>query len=575
MQEHIKISNTPPRVQYVGDGGQTEFFFAFAIFKPEHIEVFLDGERHFGGITVLGAGESAGGSVVLDQAPGEGVLVTLRRRIAVERTTDFQPAGAFSARLINDELDYLTAALQQVAADAETSLRLAASDPVVDMTLPAVPARADRVLAFDGDGRPKPESRDEFAVSIRHGKLGGLDGDDHAQYLTALRADAWMATKSLDDLRDGLAAKRYTCKEKSKLAGLPAEAEANPPRVSEAEKLSGSEWEPRTFSPRDVVDMARRFAGGTSGGSGVSVHAMLVGLSADDHLQYLTPERADAWLTGKTADALPDGGTNRYMRLTGSGTGETAARADHDHAGAYEPAFAKNTAFNRNFGSGPDDVAAGDHGHDAASIATGVIAPARLPVLAGDAGAGGRPGMAPAPVTGDAAAGRFLAADATWRVPVMQGAIARGASFPLSPAAGDAVYRTDLGGLFFYDGTRRKWLGELESDGAGFSGDHGNVYLRRFNGGDMSATNGILLPFDATIVGLSMVWTPARAGNVHIIRNGLALATLSFPATATSVASMDLNVDFAAGGILAFSTSDHASGLTAPQLRCWWRRREA
>lgn len=575
MQEHIKITSTPPRIQYVGDGAQRKFFFPFAIFRPEHVEVFVDGQRYAGGMTVQGAGESAGGSVILDEAPGEGVLVTLRRRIAVERTTDFQPAGAFSARLINDELDYLTAALQQVAADAETSLRLAATEPVVDMTLPAAPARADRILAFDGDGRPKAESRDEVAGSIKHAKLRGLDGDDHPHYLTVPRADAWMATKSLDDLREGLAAKRYTSQEKSKLVRLPADAEANPPRVSEGEKLAGSEWEPRTFSPRDVVDLVNRFAaGGSGGGSGVSVHAMLVGLSADDHLQYLTADRAEVWLAGKTADDLADGAANRYMRLAGSGSEESAARADHDHDGAYEPAFAKNTAFNRDFGPGADDVAAGSHGHDAAAIATGVIAPARLPLLAGDAGAGGQQGAVPAPVAGDAEAGKFLAADATWRVPVLPGGLGRGTAFPPSPAAGDAVYRTDLGCLFFYDGVRLKWLGELESDGAGFSGDHGNVYLRRFNGGDMSASAGILIPYDATIVGLSMVWTPARAGNVHIVRNGVTLATLPFSA-ATSVASMDLNVDFASGGILAFSTSGHTSALTSPQLRCWWRRRAA
>ncbi|HSO41259.1 MAG TPA: hypothetical protein VLR47_00185 [Rhodospirillales bacterium] len=239
MQEHIKITSTPPRIQYVGDGAQREFFFPFAIFKPEHLEVFLDGQRLAAGMTVLGAGETAGGSVILDAAPDEGMLVTVRRRIAVERTTDFQPAGAFSARLINDEFDYLTAALQQVAADAETSLRLAATEPVVDMTLPGVPARAGRMLAFDGLGRPLPESRDEVAGQLRHGKLRGLDGDDHSLYLTIERADAWMATKSLDDLRDGFSAKRYTTQEKGKLARLPGDAEANPPRVSEVESSLG------------------------------------------------------------------------------------------------------------------------------------------------------------------------------------------------------------------------------------------------------------------------------------------------------------------------------------------------
>jgi hypothetical protein len=582
MQEHIKITAAPPRIQYVGDGSQREFFFPFAIFRPEHVEVFLDGEQLASGMTVLGAGESAGGSVILDAAPAEGVLVTVRRRIAVERTTDFQPAGAFSARLINDEFDYLTAALQQVAADTETSLRIAPTEPIVDMTLPAVPGRAGRVLAFDADGRPRPESRDEVAGSLAHGKLRGLDGDDHPHYLTAARAEAWMATKSLDDLRDGFAAKRYTAQEKGKLSALPGDAEANPPRVSEAEKLSGSEWEPRTFSPRDVVDLVHRFvpsAGASGGGSNVSVHAMLIGLSADDHLHYLTSERADGWLAGKTADALGDGEANRYMRLAGSGGAEAAARSDHDHAGVYEPAFAKNTAFNRNFGTAATDVAAGNHSHDAAAIVSGTIARARLPLLTGDAGAGGSAGSAPAPAAGDAAAGKFLAADATWRVPAGggggTGGVPKGTSFPASPAAGDAFYRTDLSWLFFYDGVRGKWLGELESDGAGWSGEHGVSYLRRFAGGDMSASLGILIPYDATIVGVSMVWTPARGGTLNIIRNGVTLQALSFPSTATSVASMTLNVDFAADGILAFSTSGHINTLTAPQLRCWWRRRAA
>ena len=554
MQEHIKITAAPPRIQYVGDGAQREFFFPFAIFKPEHVEVFLDRERLASGMTVLGAGESAGGSVILDAAPAEGVLVTVRRRIVVERTTDFQPAGAFSARLINDEFDYLTAALQQVAADTETSLRIAPTEPIVDMTLPAVPGRAGRVLAFDADGRPRPESRDEVAGSLAHGKLRGLDGDDHPHYLTAPRAEAWMATKSLDDLRDGFAAKRYTAQEKGKLSALPGDAEANPPRVSEAEKLSGSEWEPRTFSPRDVVDLVHRFvppAGAGGGGSNVSVHAMLVGLSADDHLHYLTSERADGWLAGKTADALGDGEANRYMRLAGSGGAEAAARSDHDHAGVYEPAFAKNTAFNCNFGTASTDVAAGNHSHDAAAIASGTIARARLPLLTGDAGAGGAAGG------------------------VGAGGVPKGTSFPASPAAGDAFYRTDLSWLFFYDGVRGKWLGELESDGAGWGGEHGMSYLRRFAAGEMSASLGILIPYDATIVGVSMVWTPARGGNLNIIRNGVTLQTLSFASTATSVASMTLNIDFAADGILAFSTGAHINTMTAPQLRCWWRRRAA
>ena len=56
------------------------------------------------------------------------------------------------------------------------------------------------------------------------------------------------------------------------------------------------------------------------------------------------------------------------------------------------------------------------------SVAAGVATPAiatgpDLPVMAGDAGAGGAIGAVPAPAAGDAAAGKYLKADATWAAP--------------------------------------------------------------------------------------------------------------------------------------------------------------
>ncbi len=574
MQEHIKITNTPPRVQYVGDGMQREFFYPFAIFKSEHVEVFVGNVRLTGGMTVEGAGESAGGAVILDEAPGMGILVTVRRRIAIERTTDFQPAGAFSARLINDELDYLTAALQQVAADAEASLHLDATEPSVDMKLPAAPARAGRVLAFDANGRPTAESKDEIAAAIRHGAVRELGNDDHPQYLTTYRANTWLSTHSLDDLREGVTVKRYTNDDRNKLAAIPAGAEANPPRVSEQEKGALTETEARTFSPRDLGEVAARFGGGTGGGTGGGgIHGMLAGLDADDHPQYLTAARAEGWLAGKTADDVASGTSNRYMQLAGTGEAEDAARADHDHADLYEPAFAKNTAFNRDFGAAAGEVAPGDHGHDAAQITGGVLAAARLPLAVGDTGGGGAAGCVPAPGPGDAAGGKFLAADATWRVPAMAGGIGKGAAFPPSPEAGDAIYRTDLGCLFFYDGSRGKWLGELDSDGAGYNGDHINGYLRRYNGATMSLAVGIYIPYDITIVGLTMAWVGAQSGNVQLVRNGVTVGTVAFASATTALARMNLNTDFAGSAVLAFSTGGHSGALTSPQLRCWWRRR--
>ena len=44
------------------------------------------------------------------------------------------------------------------------------------------------------------------------------------------------------------------------------------------------------------------------------------------------------------------------------------SKNDHTHNGVYEPVFTKNTAFNKNFGTGNGDVARGDHTHTIANI---------------------------------------------------------------------------------------------------------------------------------------------------------------------------------------------------------------
>jgi hypothetical protein len=55
---------------------------------------------------------------------------------------------------------------------------------------------------------------------------------------------------------------------------------------------------------------------------------------------------------------------------------------------------------------------------------TAAIAAADLPGMVGDSGSGGTKGAAPAPGAGDAAAGKFLKADATWGVPSGSGSTA-------------------------------------------------------------------------------------------------------------------------------------------------------
>ena len=59
--------------------------------------------------------------------------------------------------------------------------------------------------------------------------------------------------------------------------------------------------------------------------------------------------------------------TSKPTTLAGYGITD-AANISHSHAGVYEPAFTKNTAFNKNFGTSAGTVSEGNHTHTFVSI---------------------------------------------------------------------------------------------------------------------------------------------------------------------------------------------------------------
>ena len=123
MAEHIRIGDVAPRVQYVGDGARTDFAFPFPIFDAEDLELRIGSVVLSGGYAVTGAGENAGGMARLSAPPASGETVTLRRRMTVQRATDFQDNGLLRARTLNDELDRLVAVQQEQREEIGATLR--------------------------------------------------------------------------------------------------------------------------------------------------------------------------------------------------------------------------------------------------------------------------------------------------------------------------------------------------------------------------------------------------------------------------------------------------------------------
>ncbi|WP_448192707.1 glycosyl hydrolase family 28-related protein [Azospirillum sp. sgz301742] len=154
MPTTIQIPRGTPRVQYVADGALAAFAFPFPIFAAEDLQVFLGAAAQSTGYTVAGAGATAGGTVTFATPPAAGTAVTLRRRVPVERTTDFLESGPLPAATLNKEFDVLTAGLQQVAGDQELMLRYADTDLPASPMLPDRGLRSGKLLAFDSLGNP-------------------------------------------------------------------------------------------------------------------------------------------------------------------------------------------------------------------------------------------------------------------------------------------------------------------------------------------------------------------------------------------------------------------------------------
>ncbi|MBI2235779.1 MAG: discoidin domain-containing protein [Magnetospirillum sp.] len=167
MPEHIQVGNTLPRVQYVADGVLSAFSYSFPIFTADDIEVYVGTSRQTSNYSVSGAGVSSGGTVLFAVPPAMGALVTLRRSLAIQRTTDLQADGIIRAKTLNDELDYQTAALQQVAEDSGRAVKRAiTSDSLADLTLPEPAALKAIKWNAAGTGLENTASDVDQAVAV-------------------------------------------------------------------------------------------------------------------------------------------------------------------------------------------------------------------------------------------------------------------------------------------------------------------------------------------------------------------------------------------------------------------------
>ncbi len=155
----ITISDTTPRVQYTATAGQTSFAVNFEFFANADLKVYngttlLTYAASPSGATqysVTGAGVSGGGSITLGGGATVNDKITIYRDMSIARSTDFPTSGAFQVESLNEELDKLTAMIQQVETDTKYSPRFSTTTTTgFNLTFPDLVA--NKVLAANAAG---------------------------------------------------------------------------------------------------------------------------------------------------------------------------------------------------------------------------------------------------------------------------------------------------------------------------------------------------------------------------------------------------------------------------------------
>ena len=161
MAEHIQVQDIVPRIQYTADGINKAFETPFIIFNEEALDVYLDEEKITEGFTVQ-MDEETRAEVVFETAPKSGTLITLTRHLPIARTSDFQEGGSLRANTLNDELDYQTACLQELADNINRSMVLppyaVGSDSQLTLPLPD----AGKAIVWTADGKNLENSKLEI-----------------------------------------------------------------------------------------------------------------------------------------------------------------------------------------------------------------------------------------------------------------------------------------------------------------------------------------------------------------------------------------------------------------------------
>lgn len=168
----MTISSTSRKAgPFLGNDTATVFPFTFKVFKKEDVRVTLTGptgddtvltlDSHYSVTLNSNQDANPGGSVTypfqgfpLPSPLPVGYRLTITGGLQNLQPTDIQNQGGFYPQVVEDMSDRSTIQIQQLQEEVDRSLKFSVSDPGLGAVLPPADLRANKILAFDENGRP-------------------------------------------------------------------------------------------------------------------------------------------------------------------------------------------------------------------------------------------------------------------------------------------------------------------------------------------------------------------------------------------------------------------------------------
>ena len=208
----INLADNNPRIAYSVAEGVTQTVFAvpFEFFQDPDVNVFVEGVLKAEGTdyTLTGGEGSTGTLTFVTADPGEtqqvtgiagGSTIILFRRIAIERTTDFQQGVDISRPALNQQLDVLTALVADMNDRWDRAVKLADSDSgQINFVLPDNSLRASKYFAFDVNGDPVATSGTTSDIIVSTYAETFLGADSASEFFNALSVTSY-AQSLFDD----------------------------------------------------------------------------------------------------------------------------------------------------------------------------------------------------------------------------------------------------------------------------------------------------------------------------------------------------------------------------------------